>query len=98
MPILQSRHAGFRLVRGHPLPSHLRASLTSHRPGDPHNWGEYETGVAGLVEQLVEFTRRELAAPAIRNPNPVSGCFELAGFGDRDHRTNAVRLVAATVF
>jgi hypothetical protein len=52
----------------------------------------------GLVEQLIEFARRELAAPAIRNANSVSGCFELAGFGNRDHRIDSVRLVASTVF
>jgi hypothetical protein len=52
----------------------------------------------GLVEQLIEFARRELAAPAIRNANSASGCFELAGFGDRDHRIDSVRLAASTVF
>ena len=52
----------------------------------------------GLVEQLIEFARRELAAPAIRNANSVSGCFELAGFGDRDYRIDSVRLAASTVF
>jgi hypothetical protein len=46
----------------------------------------------GLVEQLIEFARRELAAPAIRNANSVSGCFELAGFGDRDHRSACFKL------
>jgi hypothetical protein len=39
----------------------------------------------GLVEQLIEFAWRELAAPAIRNANSVPGCFELAGFGNGDH-------------
>jgi len=50
------------------------------------------------MEQLIEFARRELAAPAIRNANSASGCFELAGFGDRDHRIDSVRLAASTVF
>jgi hypothetical protein len=49
----------------------------------------------GLVEQLIEFARRELAASAIRNANSISGCFELAGFGDRDHRINSVCLAAS---
>ena len=52
----------------------------------------------GLAEQLIEFARRELTPPAIRNANSVSGCFELAGFGDRDHRIDSVRLAASTVF
>jgi hypothetical protein len=50
------------------------------------------------VEQLIEFAGREPAAPAIRNANSVSGCFELAGFGDSDHRIDSVRLVASIVF
>jgi hypothetical protein len=50
------------------------------------------------VEQLIEFAGREPAAPAIRNANSVSGCFELAGFGDSDHRIDSVCLVASIVF
>jgi len=50
------------------------------------------------MEQLIEFARRELAAPAICNANSASGCFELAGFRDRDHRIDSVRLAASTVF
>ncbi len=68
-------------------------------PDDAPRDGENILRLAcGLVEQLIEFARRELAAPAIRNANSASGCFELAGFGDRDHRIDSVRLAASTVF
>ena len=64
----------------------------------PRDGGNILRLACGLVEQLIEFTWRELAAPAIRNANSVSGCFELAGFGDRDHRIDSVCLAASTVF
>jgi hypothetical protein len=68
-------------------------------PDDAPRDGENILRLAcGLVEQLIEFARRELAAPTIRNANSASGCFELAGFGDRDHRIDSVRLAASTVF
>jgi hypothetical protein len=68
-------------------------------PDDAPRDGENILRLAcGLVEQLIEFARRELAAPAIRNANSASGCFELAGFGDRDYRIDSVRLAASTVF
>jgi hypothetical protein len=65
-----------------------------------HPWlkSRAERLACGLVEQLIEFTGREPAAPAIRNANSVSGCFELAGFGDSDHRIDSVCLVASIVF
>jgi hypothetical protein len=64
----------------------------------PRDGGNILRLACGLVEQLIEFARRELTPPAIRNANSVSGCFELAGFGDRDHRIDSVRLAASTVF
>ena len=77
----------------------MRASLRAGRVRMmPRDGGNILRLDCGLVEQLIEFARRELAAPAIRNANSASGCFELAGFGDRDHRIDSVRLAAFTVF
>jgi hypothetical protein len=86
-------------TRQHTLISYPDVLNAYPLPDDAPRDGENILRLAcGLVEQLIEFARRELAAPAIRNANSASGCFELAGFGDRDHRIDSVRLAASTVF